>query len=250
MKTGARNADDTAALGLGVELVPGQSAHLIVCIGASAGGLAAFKSFFTHMPADSGMGFVLVQHLDPQSPSLLVELLQTQTKMPVVAAKDGVPVAANHIYVIPPDATLTIVAGVLRVVTPAPARQFRHPINTFFCALAEDQEDRAVAVVLSGVGSDGSIGVRTIKEHGGLTIAQAEFDHHALQGMPMSAAATGLVDHILPIEMIPAKLLEHQRHLNGVAARPVIAGSPHTSTGGFAQITELLLAHTGHDFRS
>lgn len=222
---------------------------MIVGIGASAGGLAAFKSFFTHMPADSGMSFVLVQHLDPQSPSLLVELLQTQTKMPVVVAKDGVPVAPNHIYVIPPDATLTIVSGVLRVVTPAPARQFRHPINTFFCALAEDQEDRAVAVVLSGVGSDGSIGVRAIKEHGGLTIAQAEFDHHALQGMPMSAAATGLVDHILPIEAIPAKLLEHLRHLNGAAARSVSAVTPHNSTGGFADIAELLLAHTGHDFR-
>ncbi len=249
MKKTERGAEDAAELAQPAELTAARPVSLIVGIGASAGGLAAFKSFFTHMPADSGMAFVLVQHLDPQSPSLLVELLRTQTKMPVAEAKDGVSVAANHIYVIPPDATLTIVSGRLRVVKPAPARQFRHPINTFFCALAEDQEDRAVAIVLSGVGSDGSIGVRTIKEHGGLTIAQAEFDHHALQGMPMSAAATGLVDHILPIEAIPAKLLEHQRHLKGVAARPVSEVTPHASSGSFAGIAELLLAHTGHDFR-
>ena len=248
MKTGASGVNDAEALAAHVELTSSQAVRFIVGIGASAGGLAAFKLFFTHMPANTGMTFILVQHLDPQSPSMLVELLRRQTAMPVVEAKDGVAPAANHVYVIPPDATLTIASGLLRVAKPAPLRQYRHPIDTFFCALAEDQGEHAVAIVLSGVGSDGSIGVRTIKEHGGLTLAQAEFDHHALQGMPMSAAATGLVDHVLPIESMPGKLLDHQCHLINVATRTSGTGLPLASNDGIARIAELLLARTGHDF--
>ena len=169
-------------------------APVIVGIGASAGGLTAFKDFFAAMPADTGMAFVLVQHLDPHHPSMLVELLRPQTRMPVAEAKDRIAVVANAVYIIPPNATLTIEGGILRVVTPAPERQRRRPIDTFFASLAQDQSEQAVAIVLSGVGSDGSLGVRAIKEHGGLTLAQAEFDHEALQGMPRSAAATGFVD--------------------------------------------------------
>ena len=198
---------------------PHQPLHLIIGIGASAGGLAAFKTFLAHMPADTGMAFVLVQHLSPEHKSMLVELLQPQTTMPVLEAKDATAVAQNCVYVIPPDATLTIEAGALRVVKPAPERLHRRPIDTFFCALAEDQGERAVAIVLSGVGSDGSLGVRTIKENGGLTLAQAEFGHEALSGMPNSAAATGLVDHVVLIEVMPAKLIDYQRHLNEVAVR-------------------------------
>ena len=152
---------------------------LIVGVGASAGGLAAFKTFLTHMPANSGMAFVLVQHLDPDHTSLLVELLRPNTAMPVVEAANQLTVQSNHIYVIPPNATLTLEGGSLRLIKPAPARQFRRPIDTFFCSLAEDAGERAVAIVLSGVGSDGSLGVRAVKEHGGLALAQAEFDHEA-----------------------------------------------------------------------
>jgi len=125
-----------------------QLAPVIVGIGASAGGLAAFKNFFAAMPVDTGMAFVLVQHLDPQHQSMLVELLRPQTTMPVREAKDGIAVVAYAIYIIPRDATLTIKGGVLRVETPAPERQRRRPINTFFSSLAEDQGERGVAIVV------------------------------------------------------------------------------------------------------
>ena len=172
--------------------------RLIVGIGASAGGLDAFKTFFTHMPPQSGIAFVLVQHLDPQHKSHLVELLSKHTEMPVVQAEDGMTIAADHVFVIPPNATLTLQAGTLHVTTPAPPREHRKPIDTFFASLAEDQEENAVCIILSGSGSDGSLGLKIIKEHGGLTLAQAGFDERALLGMPSSAAATGLVDEVLP----------------------------------------------------
>ena len=161
-------------------------APIVVGIGASAGGLAAFKRFFEHMPPDTGMAFVLVQHLDPQHKSLLVDLLRPRMTMPVVEASDGTVVAENCVYIIPRNATLTIKKAALHVVTPAPERALRRPIDTFFASLAVDQGERAVAIVLSGVGSDGSLGVKSIKEHGGLTLAQAEVeaDDEAMRGMP------------------------------------------------------------------
>ena len=105
------------------------------------------------------------------------------------------------------------------MVTPAPPREHRRPIDTFFASLAEDCGDKAVGIVLSGVGSDGALGVRMIKEHGGLTLAQAEFDHVAQGGMPQSAADTGMVDHVVPVEAMPALLVDHQHHLGAVAER-------------------------------
>lgn len=136
---------------------------LTVGIGASAGGLAAFKAFLTHMPPDSGMTFVLVQHLDPHHQSMLVDLLAPHTAMRVTQAKDGDRVAANRVYIIPPDATLTIENGVLRVKTPAPPREHRRPIDTFFASLAKDQGERTASIVLAGVGSDGTAGLRAIR---------------------------------------------------------------------------------------
>jgi two-component system, chemotaxis family, CheB/CheR fusion protein len=187
---------------------------LIVGIGASAGGLAAFRSFLDHMPADTGMTFVLVQHLDPHHASMLVELLAPHTAMPVSQAVDGESVVGNHVYVIPPNATLAIEKGVLKVQSPAPAREHRRPIDSFFVSLAKDQGEQAVSIVLSGVGSDGTSGLRAVKTHGGFTLAQAEFDETAMQGMPTNAAATGLVDHIVAVEAMPEKLIAHQAHLS------------------------------------
>jgi two-component system, chemotaxis family, CheB/CheR fusion protein len=186
---------------------------MIVGIGASAGGLEAFKSFFTYMPADCDMAFVLVQHLAPAHHSLLAELIGRSTTLTVQEAIDGEAVQSGHVYVIPPDATLTIAEGVLQVAKPAPPRQHRWPIDSFFMSLAEDQGDNAVCIVLSGSGSDGARGLRAINEHGGLVLAQAGFDHVAMTGMPSSAAATGLVDDVLPVEDMPARLLAHQRLL-------------------------------------
>jgi two-component system CheB/CheR fusion protein len=221
---------------------------LIIGIGASAGGLDAFKSFFAHVPSNTGMAFVLVQHLDPHHESMLVELLGRHTAMTVTEAEDRMPVVANRVFVIPPNATLTIKDSVLHVMRPAPAREHRRPIDTFFCSLAEDQGESAVCIVLSGTGSDGTVGLSTIKEHGGLTLAQAEFDSTAMSGMPQSAAATGLVDHIMPVETMPATLVEYHRHLIDVAGCKDADGNRSDTVGHLSTITALLRVATGHDF--
>jgi two-component system, chemotaxis family, CheB/CheR fusion protein len=219
-----------------------------VGIGASAGGLAAFNAFLDHMPPDSGMVFVLVQHLAPDHKSMLVELLRAHTSMRVLEAQDGLPLTRDHVYVIPPDATLTIENGLLCVSTPAPAREYRRPIDTFFSSLAEDQGELAVSIVLSGVGSDGTLGLGSVKEHGGLTLAQADFDDTALSGMPHSAAATGLVDHVISVETMPAKLIDYQRHLSEVACQKDSEGTRQDTLEHLATVTALLRARLGHDF--
>jgi two-component system CheB/CheR fusion protein len=222
--------------------------HLIVGIGASAGGLQAFKTFFANMPIDSGMAFVLVQHLDPQHRSMLVELLSSATAMPVVEAADNLRVVADHVYVIPPNATLRIAEGKLRVSKPAPAREHRRPVDTFFLSLAEDQDENAVCVILSGGGSDGTEGLREIKERGGLTIAQAAFDEHAMSGMPMSATATGLVDYVLSVEEMPAKLIAYSKHLLSVEPHKDADGTRLDAGEHLAKICALLRSKLGHDF--
>lgn len=223
-------------------------APLIVGIGASAGGLDAFKMFFAGMPADSGMAFVLVQHLAPDHRSMLAEIVAGQTPMPVRQIEDGDKVVANSVFVIPPDATLTIKNNTLRVVRPAPPRQHRWPIDAFFSSLAEDQGENGICIVLSGTGSDGSLGLRMIKERGGLALAQAGFDHVAMSGMPQSAASTGLVDQIMPVEKMPARLIEYRRHLIEVAARKDGNGTRRDTAEYLATITSLLRAAVGHDF--
>ena len=221
---------------------------LVVGIGASAGGLAAFKTFLANTPADTGMAFILVQHLDPHHKSLLVELLGAGAAIPVMEAADGMAVRRNCVFVIPPDATLTIKDGILSVVSPAPPRQLRRPIDTFLSSLAEDCGDKAVGIILSGVGSDGSLGVRKIKEHGGLTLAQAEFDHVAQGGMPQSAADTGMVDHVVPVEDMPALLVDYQQHLGVAAERKDGNGTRTDVRQHLAAITGLLRAGINHDF--
>jgi len=229
------------------QAAPGQ-ASLVVGIGASAGGLDAFKTFFMNMPSDSGMAFVLVQHLSPDHKSMLADLLGKTTAMTVIEADDRMRVMANHVYVIPPDATLTINDRTLRVVMPAPPREHRRPIDTFFSSLAEDQGENAVCIVLSGTGSDGALGLTTIKEHGGLTLAQAEFDHSAMSGMPHSAAATGFVDHVMPVEKMPARLVEYQQHLSHVAGRKDAEGVRGDASAHLTAVSTLLRTKIGHDF--
>jgi two-component system CheB/CheR fusion protein len=221
---------------------------LIVGIGASAGGLDAFKAFFDHMPADSGLAFVLVQHLDPDHPSILADLLGEHTDMPVAEAEDGAEVAPDHVFIIPPDATLTIEHGCLGVEKPAPARAVRHPIDTFFTSLAADQGENAVCIVLSGAGSDGTLGLRTIKEHGGFALAQEGEDHTAVSGMPRSASATGLVDYCVPVADMPAKLIDYQRHMDHVEKRKDSHGTRGDAADHLETITELVRNEVGHDF--
>lgn len=228
---------------------PGDPAvPLIVGIGASAGGLEAFKTFFANTPPQTGMAFVLVQHLSPDHKSLLADLLGKTTTMSVIEAADGVAVTPNCVLVIPPDATMTIGGGRLKVVKPAPPRDRRRPIDTFFKSLAEDQGENAVCVILSGTGSDGTLGVAAIKEHGGFTLAQAEYDSHALPGMPESAAASGQVDDVLAVEAMPARLVAYQHHLQGVAGRKDGDGARIDAASHIATIMSALRARSGHDF--
>ncbi|MDR6874515.1 two-component system CheB/CheR fusion protein [Bosea sp. BE125] len=232
--------DDSRALPGGLGLVVG--------IGASAGGLNAFKAFLKSMPAESGMSFVLVQHLAPDHKSMLTDLLGQATGMRVLEAEDGVMAAADTVYVIPPDATLILRDRRLRVTKPAPPRALRRPIDTFFTSLAEDQGENAVCIVLAGTGNDGALGLSAVKENGGLTLAQAEFDHIAMSGMPQSATATGFVDEVMPVEQMPARLLDHQRHLSLVAPRKDDDGTRRDAAGHLVTISALLRAQIGHDF--
>ncbi len=220
----------------------------IVGIGASAGGLDAFKTFFEHMPADSTLAFVLVQHLAPDHESRLTELVGQSTRMPVLEAVDGTRVEPRHVYVIPPNATLTIADRVLHVSRPAPPRERRWPVNTFFTSLAQDQGNRAVCVVLAGTGSDGSEGLRAVKKHGGLALAQSGVDDEALSGMPASAVATGLIDAVLPVEDMPVRLLTYQKHVLAAPQRQN-ADDVRGDVGEYLKtICELVRADTGHDF--
>ena len=179
----------------------------MVGIGASAGGLDAFERFFRNLPPNSGMAFIIVQHLDPGHRSLLVELLQRFTPIPVVEITDRQVVRPDHIYVIPPNRDLAIEGGVLRLQErPADSTLPRLPIDHFFRSLAADQAARAIGIVLSGTGSEGALGLKEIKGAGGLTLVQepasAQYD-----GMPRHAIATGFADLILPPEQMPAALL-------------------------------------------
>jgi two-component system CheB/CheR fusion protein len=221
---------------------------LVVGIGASAGGLDAFKSFFASIPPDTGMAFVLVQHLSPDHKSILADLLGKTTAMRVTEAADDVEVQANCVFVIPPNATMTIAGGRLKVARPAPPRERRRPIDTFLQSLAEDQGEHAICIILSGTGSDGTLGVAAIKEQGGLTLAQAEYDSHALPGMPQSAAASGQVDDVLAVEAMPARLVAHQRHLMDVAGNKDGDGTRTDAASHMSTIMAALRARSGHDF--
>ena len=174
----------------------------IVAIGASAGGLEAFRSFLDAQTPTSGMAFVMIQHLDPTHPSLMAELLSSHTSMTVVQATDGAPLEPNHVYLIPPGVSLAMREGLLRLSKPTERHGARLPFDFFLASLAEACGKQAVCVVLSGTGSDGSVGLLAIKEKGGLVIAQdpeeAEFD-----GMPRSAIATGAVDFVASVADIP-----------------------------------------------
>jgi len=180
-----------------------ESSLPIVALGASAGGLEAFEEFFRHMSPDSGISFVLVSHLDPGHASMLTEILQRTTKMKVVETKNGMKMEPDSVYVIPPNRDMIIVRCTLKLSMPTVARGQRMPIDLFFRSLAEDQGENAIGVILSGTGTDGTLGLRDIHSLGGISIVQdpvtAKYD-----GMPLSAIHSGFVTHILPVEKMPA----------------------------------------------
>ena len=174
----------------------------VVGLGASAGGLDAARRLLAALPASTGMAFILIQHLDPTHASMMVDLLAGHTPMPVQQAADGMPLEREHVYLIPPGTYLSIGAGALRLSEPRERHGARLPFDFFLRSLAEELGERAICVILSGTGGDGSLGLKAVKEKGGLVIVQdpddAEYD-----GMPRSAMLTGAVDLVLPVARFP-----------------------------------------------
>jgi two-component system, chemotaxis family, CheB/CheR fusion protein len=218
----------------------------VVGIGASAGGLAAFEAFFSALPveSESGMAFVLVQHLAPDHKSILAELVRRYARMPVLEIEDGMPVRPNTVYIIPPNHDLALHNGVLQLLEPAAPHGQRRTIDVFFRSLAMMQRERAICIVLSGTGSDGTLGARAIKGEGGMLMAQNP-ESTDYDGMPRSAIATGLVDYVLPPAEMPAQLLAY-------ATRSAHPRAPLPATNearaDLQQVFAALQEQTGHDF--
>jgi len=224
---------------------PAREAIHVVGIGASAGGLEALDTFFEAMPADSGMAFVVIQHLSPDYKSMMVELLSKRTRMPVRRAEEGMLVEANTVYLIPPRKQLTIFHRRLMLHDQDAARGLNLPIDVFLQSLAVDHGEQALAIILSGTGSDGVRGIRAIKEAGGMVLVQQE-DTARFDGMPKSAINTGLVDLILPPEAMPDKLL-------ALANRRVITPVEHalnvlSEDEGITRVFAMLREQTKVDF--
>jgi chemotaxis methyl-accepting protein methylase/PAS domain-containing protein len=217
----------------------------IVGIGASAGGLDALEHFLGHVPEASGMAFVIVQHLDPTHKGMMCELLQRATGMKLMQVKDRTRVRPDRVYVIPPNKDMSILHGVLHLLTPAAPRGLRLPIDFFLCSLAQDQQERSIGVILSGMGSDGTLGLRAIKEKAGVVLVQepatAKFD-----GMPRSAIDAGLADIVAPVEELPGKIMTYLQRTPLIAKPELVLEGKTQSAMDKAVI--LLRAHTGHDF--
>src|SRR5437764_793049 len=191
----------------------------VVGIGASAGGLEAFTHLLEHLQADTGMGFVLVQHLDPDHESALAQILARVTSMPVREVANELRIAPNHVYIIPPNTDMATALGVLKLQRRKAGRAPHHSIDFFFESLAQDQHERAVGVILSGTASDGTLGTEAIKAEGGITFAQDESARY--DSMPRSAIAAGCVDFVLSPETIAQELAPIARH-------PYVSGEPLT----------------------
>jgi two-component system, chemotaxis family, CheB/CheR fusion protein len=230
---------------MAVDETASKTGFSIVAIGASAGGLAALKTFFAHVEPETGAAFVIVVHLAPDRESFLPELLQPSARLPVQSVTETVPLEPNRVYIIPPGSYLAAVDTHLRLAELAEKRYERGPIDHFFRTLAATHDGEAVGIILTGTGSDGALGMKAIKEHGGVTIAQdpedAEYD-----GMPRSAIATGMVDLVLPVAQIPSQL----KNLKQLTPTALIS-SDHLDAAGrgalqgiFAQVK----ARTRHDF--
>lgn len=220
----------------------------VVGIGASAGGLDAFRQLLRHLPCDTGMAFVLIQHLDPDQKSILREILTRETAMPVQEVQDGMVVESNSVYVIPPNTSMTIVQGRLHLSPRDRSRRIAMPVDTFFFSLAEDRSSKAIAIVLSGGDGDGSRGLEAIKGAGGITFAQCK-DSAQVSSMPNMAVATGQVDFILPPQEIAERLATIGHHPYLVAPTPLEdGGAIPTSEIALQTIFTLLQTATGVDF--
>ena len=218
----------------------------IVAVGASAGGIEAFEAFFRPFPPQPGMAFIVVTHLDPRRESMLPEIIARWTGMPAVQVSDGDRVVPDKIFIIPPNSVMTIAGGQLHIRKRQNDAE-RMPLDTFFASLAEDQGTRAVAIVLSGSGSDGSLGIKAVKEAGGLTLAQGGDGSEArFKEMPESAAATGLVDLVLPVEEMAPRLLSYAQSGGHLKETPETKSA--RDAADLRLIYSLVRARVGHDF--
>ena len=243
-KARAKNTNARPRASVGGEL-PSELTGLpfpVVAVGASAGGLAAFTALLKALPSKSGMAFVLIQHLEPKHESALTTLLSKATSMPVVEVSDGIAVEPNHVYVIPPNKSMAIGKGTLRLAPRSDVSRLQRPIDIFCESLAEEQGNAAVGCVLSGTGSDGTYGLKAIKAAGGVTFAQDPKTAH-WPGMPMSAITAGSVDFVLSPKRIAAELARIGRHPYLADAREVPEGSE------LDKICLLLRSSVGVDFR-
>ncbi len=222
-----------------------QSSLPVVGIGASAGGLEALEVFLKNIPSACGVAFVIVQHLDPAHKDMMVELLQRVTPLPVVQVTDRLKIEPNHVYVIPPNKDLTLLHGTLHLLDPVEPRGLRLPVDFFFRSLADDLQQQSIGVILSGMGSDGSLGLLAIKEYGGGIFVQdpssAKFD-----GMPRSAIDLCPVDVIAPVEELPGRILAwiYHPHFSAAQALPL----EERVLSGLEKVVILLRLHTGQDF--
>jgi two-component system, chemotaxis family, CheB/CheR fusion protein len=216
----------------------------VVGIGASAGGLDACRKLLAALPANNGMAFILVQHLDPTHESMMVDLLASHTPMTVLQATDGVPVGREHLYIIPPGTYLSIVDGALHLSQPQAHHGARLPFDFLLRSMATACGTRAICVVLSGTGADGSLGLGSVKEKGGLVIAQ-DPDEAGYGGMPRAAIMTGSVDFVLPVAKIPEILA---KHLPATQGAPEGLSAQATAEARLPEIIDLLRTRTAHDF--
>ncbi|MDH4453307.1 MAG: chemotaxis protein CheB [Verrucomicrobiota bacterium] len=217
----------------------------IVGIGASAGGLEALEQFLARVPPGSGMAFVIVQHLDPTRKGIMPELLQRATGMKVIQVKNRTPVREDCVYVIPPNKDMSILHGVLHLLAPASPRGLRLPIDIFLRSLALDQQERSVGVILSGMGSDGTLGLRAIKEKAGVALVQepatAKFD-----SMPRSAIDAGLADIVAPAGELPGKIFAYLQRKPLIVRTELVLEDKTQSA--LEKVIVLLRDHTGNDF--
>jgi len=218
----------------------------VVGIGASAGGLDACRKLLDGLPTKTGMAFILVQHLDPTHESMMVGLLAGHTTMTVRQAMDGMPIEREHLYVIPPGTYLSVGDGALHLSQPQARHGARLPFDFLLHSMAEAYGPRAICVILSGTGADGSLGLKSVKETSGLVIAQ-DPDEAGYDGMPRSAIATGAVDLVLPLARIPDALAKHDRRMKGIPG-PDGSAPQDAAQIQLPRIIDLLRTRTAHDF--
>jgi len=216
----------------------------IVGIGASAGGLEAMNQFFGCMPENTGMAFVVIQHLDPTHEGILPELLQRITPMRVFQASDRLKVKPDTVYVIPPNKSLSLLNGVLHLFDPVEIRGLRLPVDYFFRSLADDQQQRSIGVILSGMGSDGSLGLKAIKERNGIVLVQ-DPDTAKFDGMPRSAIGSVVADIVAPADKLPAKLIAYLKLSPEMKIEPELDSK---NKSNIEKIIILLRQKSGHDF--